>query len=40
MIGPALIGPQCRKADGSPAAMRRLGRVSAEAKGAHAPAGH
>ena len=33
------MGPQGRKRDGGPAAMRPLGRVSEEAKGADAPAG-
>jgi hypothetical protein len=38
LIGETLIGPQGRKADWPPAAMRPLGRVSEEAKGADTPA--
>lgn len=35
----AHFGPQGRKPDRAPAAMRPLGRVSEEAKGADVPAG-
>ncbi|WDA41177.1 hypothetical protein [Erythrobacter sp. BLCC-B19] len=35
----AHFGPQGRKPDRAPAAMRPSGRVSEEAKGADAPAG-
>jgi hypothetical protein len=38
LIGKAHLGPQGRKADWPPAAMRPSGRVSEEAKGADAPA--
>jgi len=39
LIKDAFVGPQGRTADGPPAAMRPLGRVSEQAKGADAPAG-